>query len=919
MAITISGVNNNDRIVATDGTIDALSGFNVVGLLTASHINVGSNIQLGNAGIITATTFVGNVTGNVNSTSPLLLQTGGSERFRITGNNELGIAGANYGSSGQVLTSGGSGSAVSWTSLPAQATIANNADNRVITGGSGVNLNGEANLTFDGSKLLINRSSAGSALQSFVTGNSSGGGPELNVTDGRSSTVPLYTFWYNNTTGIGNPAANTISFINGGTERVRIDSSGNMQVSAGQFTVGTTASTGLQFINDGTFGTIHSADLKFRTAATERLRITSAGLIQAKTRTASERRMILAGSPSNSAFNIEAHDGATGTSSGTVQGELGLYYNDGSTLSDTATIKFERGSGAPDGAMTIFTNNAERLRIDSSGRVMIGNTVAGQMFGGADDLIVGTTSGARGITIISENNTVGRLLFSDSLTSGAATYQGQVNYNHSTDTLDLRTYTGGSITLSTSNTERVTINSSGLVDIVNTCRATNFYLRGNGSAPTADASIFRPADNCFAIATGSTERVRVTNDLVNIKGGNLHVGTDSATNNFTDSNGGNTRHIEIGATGGGDALLTTHASGYGIGYFGYEAGGDRLVIACDQGGGSNSIDLITTAGTGTGGSTDNLNGKTARFQIRGNGGFRAENTDSNEVHAISNYDHGNNTYNHRNARTLTSNGTGWDGNESTDGADPILVLSVANRAGNSDIGDAYGIQLHSESQDDNDYGPLIGWTNRSNSGAYNTTYAAIVGQKTGQATDHNWSSGSLHFFTNKPGAGGYMNNVADLSIDQAGHVMMPRNSRFFAISNSGNTDSTNGATGIISNEFEAEFLDSNGDYDASNGRFTAPVDGAYEFHFAALHRAMSNSGSGELTFYKNGSNLSVRSFGYSNIGSGGSTNDHQHLHIHGIFDLSAGDYIEVYIYAQSSGMDFYFHQGLGYFSGKLLG
>ena len=41
------------------------------------------------------------------------------------------------------------------TSLPAQATIANNANNRVITGGSGVNLNGEANLTFDGSTLSV--------------------------------------------------------------------------------------------------------------------------------------------------------------------------------------------------------------------------------------------------------------------------------------------------------------------------------------------------------------------------------------------------------------------------------------------------------------------------------------------------------------------------------------------------------------------------------------------------------------------------------------------------------------------------------------------------------------------------------------------------------------------------------------------
>jgi len=155
MAITISGENNNDRILAQDGVIDQISGINIVGLITASHIDVGSNINLGNAGIITATTFVGNLTGNVNSTSPLLLQTNGGERFRITGNNELGIAGANYGSAGQVLTSGGSGSSVTWSAIPSQVTISNNADNRVITGGSGTNLNGEANLTFDGSTLAV--------------------------------------------------------------------------------------------------------------------------------------------------------------------------------------------------------------------------------------------------------------------------------------------------------------------------------------------------------------------------------------------------------------------------------------------------------------------------------------------------------------------------------------------------------------------------------------------------------------------------------------------------------------------------------------------------------------------------------------------------------------------------------------------
>ena len=41
------------------------STFDVNGKLTANHLNIGSNINFGNAGIITATTLIGNVIENV--------------------------------------------------------------------------------------------------------------------------------------------------------------------------------------------------------------------------------------------------------------------------------------------------------------------------------------------------------------------------------------------------------------------------------------------------------------------------------------------------------------------------------------------------------------------------------------------------------------------------------------------------------------------------------------------------------------------------------------------------------------------------------------------------------------------------------------------------------------------------------------
>ena len=156
MAIIISGVNNNDRITAVDGTIDLLSSVNYAGILTApafsatgnitasgnitaGHLNIGSGIQLGNAGVATATSFVGNLTGNVNNTGNLLLQISGSEKFRVGGSGQLGIGGANYGTSGQVLTSGGSGSAATWSTIPtpdADKITEGNTEAEVVDSGS---------------------------------------------------------------------------------------------------------------------------------------------------------------------------------------------------------------------------------------------------------------------------------------------------------------------------------------------------------------------------------------------------------------------------------------------------------------------------------------------------------------------------------------------------------------------------------------------------------------------------------------------------------------------------------------------------------------------------------------------------------------------------------------------------------------
>ena len=84
-----------------------------------------------------------------NGNTAMLFSVHGSERFRFGRHGQLGIAGANYGSSGQVLTSQGSGSAPQWaTPSSGGVTVSGNSNNRITTG-DGTNLVAEPHLTFN--------------------------------------------------------------------------------------------------------------------------------------------------------------------------------------------------------------------------------------------------------------------------------------------------------------------------------------------------------------------------------------------------------------------------------------------------------------------------------------------------------------------------------------------------------------------------------------------------------------------------------------------------------------------------------------------------------------------------------------------------------------------------------------------------
>ena len=452
MAITISGQNNNDKILASDGVLDQISGFNVVGVLTATtfettafnanHINVGSTIQLGNAGIITATTLIGNVTGNVNSTSNLLLQISGSEKFRVGNGGQFGIAGANYGTAGQVFTSGGSGSAPTWSTINSDKITEGNTEAEVVdTGSDGhfkVTTEGSERLRIESSgRLLIanisSRSVANVTAKVQLEGTSADGSA-ISITRNSDSVSPPYlNFGKSRATSTGG----TTIIQNG-------DNLGEIRFSGA----------------DGNDLTNHAASINAE----------------------------IDGAPSN---NV-------------TPGRLIL-----STTSST-------GSDA-----------TERLRIDSSGRVLIGSTAKA----GDSALQVYTSDRLHPAIRVHSDNANGYTILSDAYTAD----ESNVNFGIS--------YSSASLVISRG------VKVSGTAD--------NTYLSSQDSYATRPCAIKMDDDGAFNFLTTETDATTTTDSAVSLtkvftidRVGNIYQRISARNMYFGASN-----QLRIGVQGNGDSNI----------------------------------------------------------------------------------------------------------------------------------------------------------------------------------------------------------------------------------------------------------------------------------------------------------------------------------------------------------------------------
>ncbi len=111
-----------------DGTTDEL----VVDTTTLVVDSTNNRVGVGTATPSAALDVTGDVsiadkiihTGDTNTAirfpaaDTIAFETSGSERFRVASSGLLGVGGANYGTAGQLLTSGGNGAAPTWSDAP---------------------------------------------------------------------------------------------------------------------------------------------------------------------------------------------------------------------------------------------------------------------------------------------------------------------------------------------------------------------------------------------------------------------------------------------------------------------------------------------------------------------------------------------------------------------------------------------------------------------------------------------------------------------------------------------------------------------------------------------------------------------------------------------------------------------------------
>ena len=574
--VTIGGTLTYDEVINIDsiGIVTARSGLNV----QAGQLDVGSNIKLGNAGVVTATTFVGALTGTA--------------------------------SGNPTLTSG--------------------ANNRVVTATGANALTGETGLTYDTQALRLNNTAAN---PQFHLTSADNGISELKFGDQSDLTraVILYR---------SGSAGDALCF-NGynNTERLRITSDG--KVGVGDFTSGTAVSQAFhvkgsepKIYLEHTGGydmTLTTSDGAGNNGITVNggalsLAYNNKNIWMCRTggyvsigHMSPQQKLHLHEASSNGNFMqfTNSSTGATGN-----DGVLfGINSDEGGTIWNQENTYIRFG-----------TNDTERLRIGSGGpHLFLGGTSSVNEItetSSSSGLVIGNTSmGNGGLAIINSTTGTGRIYFGDSVGGNAARNRGQINYYHN----------GDYMIFATAGSQRLRIDSNGL----NLTPITN-AARNAGVSTATGTLIYNSSTSTMQVYQGtkwdtlSNVVFAPTGGNATYTFGSYTVHAFTSNGNFVVNTSGTVDVLIVAGGGGGGATSRTHyngawAGGGGAGGVLYTTGvsvtAQTYSIVIGGGGavgsnGSNSTALgLTAIGGGRGGGTTSSSNWTGGSGGSGGGGL----------------------------------------------------------------------------------------------------------------------------------------------------------------------------------------------------------------------------------------------------------------------------------------------------------
>ena len=469
--------------------ITGQSGYDDILRLTAVGTNIGARINLTNTGTGVA---------RINSTNnSLALQTAGVERMRIN-------------SGGDLLLGTTSGTAVKLNVQSSKANgLAAEISNTQSSTGSGIVVKGGNNSSTysadfrDYNNTNLMRLTGEGKLGLGTTSPST----KLEVYDGSltlnapSATGNAWTFYKNSDrtylVGIRGSSSDALSFydLTADVERMRIDSSGRLGVGCtptGYATEiqATTGGNGLKIRgrsaggNEGWLAWTDNADnveaamyatadnLIFAntTSYTERMRIDSSGNVGIGTTSPNFTLGIHKATASSNYMQITNSDTGSGSGDGFL---IGVASDEAATIWNQENTR-----------MAFGTNNTERMRIDSSGRLLIGQTSAIN----SSILQAGGNSVSGGVAHIYDNDVSvasSNVILKISFTNDDVCTDGQLIAFHdlSNQIGSIRAGSGTTVNYNTSSDERLKeniVDASSQLDVINNIQVREFDWKKGG-------------------------------------------------------------------------------------------------------------------------------------------------------------------------------------------------------------------------------------------------------------------------------------------------------------------------------------------------------------------------------------------------------------------------------------------------------